>query len=298
LRRGAVGLAARFAPALTARWAERVFLTPGRRTPSAAERAALATGYRFSVPFAATRLAAWSWGDGPTVFLVHGWGGSAARMTSFVGPLLAAGYSVVAFDGPGHGASDGSTSSVVEMALALRAVTEWTAAADAVRGHPAAIGHSIGGAAIALAASQGVPFRRMAFIGTPADLESPSRSFATGLGLPPEVVSRMQARIERRFGIRWRDLAVPRLAPSAPAPLLVVHDRQDAAVPATEAERIAQSWPGSQQLTTTGLGHHRILHDPGVVRAVVEFVAGPRERRRRGSGRHSGEFGREAVPVG
>ena len=278
-RRGVVQLSARLFPEFTARQAERQFLTPRRGTTTASEKAMLATGHRFQVPFGTGRLAAWSWGDGPTMFLVHGWGSSAGRMTSFVEPLVRAGYSVVAFDAPGHGQSDGKTSSVVEISSALRAVTAWTAAADQVRGHAGAIGHSIGGVAIALAVHEGMGLKRAVFIATPADLEAPSQEFAGRAGLSPEVIARMQQRIETRFGITWRDLGIRRLAPSKPLPLLVVHDKGDTAVPPAAATTIAESWPGAEQITTEGLGHHRIVHDPDVVRRSVQFLTRGAERR-------------------
>jgi len=268
------GLASRLAPELTARWAERVFLTPGRRQPRLAESRALATGYRFRVPFAGGHLAAWSWGDGPTVFLAHGWGSSAARMTSFVEPLVARGFSVVAWDGPGHGLSDGETSSVIELTAALRAVTEWTAAADAGASHAGAIGHSIGGAAIALAGRQGVRFRRAVGIGTPASLEPPSHEVMVRLGLSEEVRARMQQRIERRFGMPWSSLAVRHALPDHPLPLLLIHDVGDQAVPVEESARIAEVWPGAERMLTQGLGHHRIVHDPKVVARASAFLAG------------------------
>lgn len=268
------GLASRVAPELTARWAERVFLTPGRRAPRPAESRALATGYRFRVPFGGGHLAAWSWGDGPTVFLAHGWGSSAARMTSFVEPLVGRGFSVVAWDGPGHGLSDGETSSVIELTAALRAVTEWTAAADAGAGHAGAIGHSIGGAAVALAGRQGVRFRRAVCIGTPSSLEPPSHEIMVRLGLSEEVRSRMQHRIERRFGIPWSRLAVRHALPDHPLPLLLIHDLGDQAVPVEESARIAEVWPGAERMLTQGLGHHRIVHDPRVVARATAFLAG------------------------
>jgi pimeloyl-ACP methyl ester carboxylesterase len=262
------------APALTARLAERLFLTPGRREPRPAERRVLSQGYQFRVPFEGGRLAAWSWGDGPTVFLLHGWGGSAARMTAFVDPLLRAGFSVVAFDGPGHGESDGRTSSVIQLAAALRAVTEWTAAADSARGHTGAIGHSIGGVAIALAGRQGTRFRRVVFVGSPSGLEAPSHEFMARLGLSAEVGARMQQNIERRFGMAWRDLAITPAVPDGGVPLLVVHDAGDAAVPVEESDRIAAAWPGAERLVTKGLGHHRILFDPEVVARSAAFISG------------------------
>jgi pimeloyl-ACP methyl ester carboxylesterase len=268
------GLASRIAPDLTARWAERVFLTPGRREPRPAESRALATGHRFRVPFGGGHLAAWCWGEGPTVFLAHGWGSSAARMTSFVEPLVGRGFSVVAWDGPGHGRSDGTTSSIIELIAALRAVTEWTAAADAGAVHAGAIGHSIGGAAIALAGRQGIRFRRVVCIGTPSSLEAPSHEIMIRLGLSDDVRARMQRRIEGRFGITWSRLAVRHAVPDRPLPLLLIHDQGDLAVPVEESARIAEVWPGAELMLTQGLGHHRIVHDPQVVARATAFLAG------------------------
>ena len=35
---------------------------------------------------------------------------------------------------------------------------------------------------------------------------------------------------------------------------------------------LAAAWPEGELLTTGGLGHHRLLRDPEVVRAVVDYV--------------------------
>jgi len=53
---------------------------------------------------------------------LHGWGGRSDQLAAFVPPLLAAGFSVVAPDAPGHGDSTGGASSVLAFADALEAV--------------------------------------------------------------------------------------------------------------------------------------------------------------------------------
>lgn len=94
-----------------------------RRTPlHRAQRALLERGEPIEVAHGRERLRAWSWGQGPTVHLVHGWNGRAAQLGGFVSPLVAAGMRVVAHDSVGHGASSGGASSIVEMADALTRV--------------------------------------------------------------------------------------------------------------------------------------------------------------------------------
>src|SRR5437773_858810 len=75
------------------------------------------------------------------------------------------------------------------------------------------------------------------------------------------------------LGLAWSALDVRGYAPAMRAPLLVVHDRDDAEVPWQDGAIIARIWPGAVFSTTGGLGHRRILRDPCVVRGVTAFVA-------------------------
>ena len=104
------------------------------------------------------RIAGESWGDGPAVYLVHGWGGCRAHLGVFVKPFVEAGHRVIAFDLPSHNESDpgelapGRTT-IVECAEAVRAM---------VRAHGPARGivaHSLGAKAAALAVSRGMTGR-------------------------------------------------------------------------------------------------------------------------------------------
>jgi pimeloyl-ACP methyl ester carboxylesterase len=265
VRRGLAALS-RLAPGLAATAAERLFFTPPRPRPSRGE-ALLARARRFDVRGEEGPVAAWQWGRGPAVVLLHGWGGRAAQLSSFVAPLQERGFSVVAFDAPGHGRSGRGLSSAPQFARALRGVS------DAVGGAHAVVAHSLGAAAVALAMRDGLDARRVVFLAPPADPPAWVGPFAARFGLAPAVVERMRERSERRIGRRWEELDVPRLVPPLEAPLLVVHDREDAEVPVWDGARIAAAWPGARLLETTGLGHQRLLRDPEVVARAVAFVA-------------------------
>ena len=80
----------RTAPQLGAALAERLFFTPPRTSLTPTIRDVLATGRPFRVCVEDGRVAAWAWGHGPAVALVHGWGGRGGRLaTAFVAPLVA-----------------------------------------------------------------------------------------------------------------------------------------------------------------------------------------------------------------
>lgn len=256
------------APGLAALWAEELFFTPRRAAASPRVRTFLSTGRRRDVEVVGTRIATWEWGAGPVVVLVHGWEGVGGQLAAFAPPLVAAGFRVVTFDAPGHGASGGRRSSIVHFARALRA-------SSAPGGPHAVIAHSLGAAATALAMAQGLAVGRVVFVGATAGPRDWTLQFARGFGIADRVMERLQQRTERRLGLRWEDFDVVALARRRAEPLLVIHDRDDPEVPWSDGAAIAEAWPGAQLLTTGALGHRRILRDDRVVGRAVAFVNEP-----------------------
>lgn len=258
----------RLAPSLAATWAMDLFFTPRGRRRSPRIGAFLAAGRRFDVSFKGQRVAAWSWGEGPAVYLVHGWAGMGGQLAAFGPPLLAGGFRVVTFDAPGHGASAGRRSSIVHFEGALQAVAEKEGPAHAV------IAHSLGAAAVARALTRGFEAGRVVFIGPTGGPRDWAERFRRHLGVPTHVMASMRQRSERWLGASWADFDVPMLAQRQVAPLLIFHDRDDAEVPWSDGAAIAKAWPGARLMTTAGLGHRRILRDERVVSQSVAFVKG------------------------
>ena len=256
-----------FAPGIAARWAETIFCSPPRNEPRPGEEAFLATGTRMTVPAEDQDLAVWTWGSGRVVVLTHGWGSRAGRFSAFAGALLHAGFRVVLFDAPAHGASSGRQASLPQFSRALRAVG---AQVGPVHG---LIGHSLGGAAVSLAMSNGLPAQRVVLLAPPADVVVFSHAFSEHLRIPHRVRNVMQQNLENRLRFRFEELHIPTLARSMTAAALIIHDRDDHDVPYAHGEEIASAWPGAQLLATTGLGHRAILRDPEVIRRTVTFLA-------------------------
>lgn len=257
-------------PELAGAWAERLFLTPPRRRDAAAAALDLVDARSSILEHKGRAIATWRWGsrDGPAVLLVHGWGGHAAQMRGFVFPLLSAGYRVIAFDQPAHGVSEGRLTGVPDFADVLAEVAWHHGEVSAV------IGHSLGATAAALALARGLRLERVVAVSPPADLVGYSRRFARWHWIPEPVRGAMQAAIEERYGVRWSELELPRLAPRLGAEALVIHDRDDRIVPWTQGASFARHWPGARLHSTDGLGHGRILQDDAVVQAAADFVTG------------------------
>lgn len=264
------------APDLAGAWAERLFLTPPRPKDAVLASLDLIDAKSGLLEHKGRAIATWTWGarsrEAPAVLLAHGWGGHAAQLRGFVFPLLSAGYRVVAFDQPAHGVSEGRLTGLPDFAEVLAEVA-WQAGARQgfIQG---VVAHSMGGAATALAIARGLPVRRAVIIGTSLEVGAYARRFARWHGMPERVREAMQAAIEERFGVRWSQLDVAKLAPRLRVPALVIHDRDDRTVPWAEATRFARLWPQARLLLTQGLGHRRILEDEKVAHAAADFIAG------------------------
>jgi pimeloyl-ACP methyl ester carboxylesterase len=271
--RAAFGVLDRTAPALAARWAERIWFTLPRSAAPA--RPVPVPGSRpFTVDVDGHRLVGQEWGAGTAVYLVHGWGGQAGQLAAFVAPLVGRGHRVVAFDAPSHGRSAPGgygprSSSIPEFAAALTAVVAAHGPAHAV------IAHSMGGTAAAVALCDGLRADRVALLAPMASPVAYARQLAHVLGFGEPTYRRLITRVERRVRAPMHHFDVPELGRAvAMPPTLVVHDRDDAFTPVTDGAAIAAAWPSARLHVTSGLGHRRLLRDPDVVSEVVDFVGG------------------------
>ena len=256
--------------------AERLFTSPRRHSRPLRERAALASARRFTIPITlrsprwdrlATHVAAWRWGVGPTVLLVHGWEGRGSQLGALVEPLVAAGLSVVTFDAPAHGDSPGSRLYLTDHADAITDVAEALGPLHAI------VAHSFGCAATLLAhARGGVDAARNVMIAPNVLIGDSFDRFARLVGLDDAERSLLELQIAVASGLTLESLALDRVVATRDASLLAIHDRHDREVPHLHAEQLTRTWPNSRLLTTEGLGHRRILRDRTVVREVVEAV--------------------------
>jgi pimeloyl-ACP methyl ester carboxylesterase len=263
------------APRLAGIWAERLFLTPPRPAMAASALDLIDARSRFFT-HKARSIATWEWGwksrRAPAVLLAHGWGGHTAQMRAFVFKLLVAGYRVVGFDQPAHGVSEGGLTSLVDFADVLAAVAARHGPVEGI------VAHSLGAAATGLALSRGLAVKSVVLVSPPSDVAGYSRRFARWHWMPEPVRRSMQAAIEERYGVRWEELEIERvaarIAERSAAGALVIHDRADTMVPVRHGERVARAWRGARLLLTDGLGHGRILRDDAVTQAAVDFISG------------------------
>lgn len=258
-----VPLAVRALPSV----AERVWFTPPRPRPETLERDAdaLASVEPIWVMVEERERPGFSVGEGPLVILVHGWGGRAAQMTELAEALAGQGLRAVAIDAPGHGTDAQTTSDGFQLAAAVRAVTD-------VYGQPAAVvAHSIGAIATVLAFSDDPP-PTIVFLAPVLDAEQALSLFSKRAQLFPWT-SRSLARRFRRFaGELWPVITAGHDTGLDGSHLLILHDPDDPDTEFSISATLAAKRANTRLEVTDGLGHKRLLRDPGAIDTVTRFV--------------------------
>jgi pimeloyl-ACP methyl ester carboxylesterase len=272
LVRGAFRVLERTAPAVGARWATHLWCTVPSAGGARADNRPRPGSIRTIAMPGGRSVVTESWGAGPPVYLVHGWGGWRGQLESFVDVLESHGYRAIAFDGPSHGDSTAGAlgprqSTLGELAEALTAVVDHY-------GPPAAVvGHSLGCAAAAVAIRDGMSVPRLGFVAPVAQPIAFTAEMARGLGFGDRIHSRMIHRLELLVGRPMSDFDLLTMSSAAIPPTLIVADRDDREVGHEQAELLLAAWPQVDLVSTSGLGHRRILRDRGVVDLITSFVA-------------------------
>jgi pimeloyl-ACP methyl ester carboxylesterase len=213
-----------------------------------------------------------SWGTGPLVVFVHGWGGSGDQVHGFVEPLLRRGRRVVTFDAPGHGhAPTGrpTQSNALEMAQALRAVATEYGPIDTV------LAHSLGAVATVIAIRhRWVDPAQLALVAPVTEVRSQLDRFADALAVGAAARQHLDPEVRRHTGLGIDDFAYSGSDPVLLGRrLLAVHDDRDQFVPQPGTAALVGSWPDARLITTHGLGHLRILADQRVVEELTGAIA-------------------------
>jgi pimeloyl-ACP methyl ester carboxylesterase len=229
----------------------------------------------FELDCLGSKLWGYDWGEGPLVYLVHGWGGSTGDFKFIAANLVANGYRVVAFDSLSHGHSGAGPwgerhASGLHLIEAMNVVLEKFGTPHAV------VGHSMGCLTSVHAMVQqeidlaGIRLAMLApFIG---GVEGFRDTIGSIVPVGPRIFDRLIPLGEAKAGVRIADMSLRVVDVEAPA--LIVHDRGDRPNPFRHGEALAEAWPNAELMATTGLGHRKVLANPDVSARVTAFIKG------------------------
>ncbi len=259
----------------------RRMLHPPRRAPRHLPAALLSRAEDVSIPGRRFLLKAWlllpDGSPAGTVVIVHGWGGDAGRMAPLAAHVVARGMAVLLVDLPGHGRTGPVPRyNAALMVDDLRAVRDWIAKREALRGIPAAIaGYSFGGLGSYVAASRDPRWGALVLLAAPLGPMEAARLYLDDKGLPWRWLGGMvRGSFIRAVGVDPDTFDGERNLATIRVPVMIVHGENDEMVPAWHGERLQAAVPAGlgTLLRVPRAGHSAILVDEDVGVRVAEFL--------------------------
>ncbi|MFD5147369.1 alpha/beta hydrolase [Streptomyces sp. NPDC058401] len=269
-----LNITARVAPGPVGRVAFALFVRPlGRPKVKPGEAGVMARAVTGRLVVDGIPVTTYRWGDGERpVLIVHGWTSRASRFAGFVEALLAEGRTVVSFDAPGHGTSGGRATTILRQREIIRRLQSQYGEFSAV------LAHSFGVVSTFFALRDGIRADRIVGIGAIADFDFLTARFRAMLGVNQAVEDALRRHVQRRLFPAepdvWPRFDACRHPEEVPSEILLVHDADDDTAAPSQSRAIAAAYGERARLIeTSGLGHRRILLDPEVIGAAVEFLS-------------------------
>ncbi len=257
-------LAGWISPKQTGEYIARVFLTPKRYPRPDWENELLDRSQEISL---SSGRKAWTWGhSAQKILLVHGWEGRGTQLGSFIDPMLAAGFQVIAWDGPAHGDSPGSQTHLPDFARAL------TQDAKELGPLHAIVAHSMGGAALMLATENGLQFSKSILIASPSEWAPVLETLKQKLNLRKPTFRALKSSLEKTIGEPMENFDVEKWTLKNFPDALIIHDEKDRDVSPRHFQRLTKAFPQARSKLYSGLGHRRILRDEKVITEILEFL--------------------------
>ena len=238
---------------------------------------AIASAEGFKIPFEEQTIPCYSWGEGKTVLLAHGWGSRASHFAPLARILCSSGFQVVAFDAPGHSSLNGTIrkdkSNMFEFCKAISTVAKNISPVYAMVGHSLGAASSLFTVAGHLAlAEYKIKVEKLVLISSPMDVGSMIKSFCKINGLNHDDEIELYQGLEKDFNFRIKDYYIPEVIKSINSQMLVIHDADDEEISINEAKEVAGALSRIQTLYTTGSGHYKILVNRSMLAGVKDFL--------------------------
>jgi len=225
--------------------------------------------HEFRNPKKKIRVAYYIWGKGAkTVLLVHGWDAKAVDYYKMIPVLLEQGYRVVAFDGPGHGLSQGERSNLVDFKELMPRLIKKIGVPYAI------IGHSMGGGASTyMLMEYDIKVQRLVLLAIPIISRLYFDMAFNMLKIPGRMRKLFIAEAEKNLGEKmdYYNL-IERNEPIKSDKVLLVYEEHDQEVPLTHIKQFLKSKPFIQSFMVSNVGHNRVIKDKHITEQIVEFL--------------------------
>jgi len=257
----------RMAPEKGGKLAFKIFCTPQKKKLSPAQLDFLQTANRRNFDFNGQAIKIYEWGTGPKkILFVHGWQSHSFRWKKYIEAFPKEEFTLIAFDAPAHGLSEGKQFTVPQNAFLIALLARY------YHGFGAVVSHSIGSFSVfyALATYELPPIGKLVSMASPGRASEFIDFYMEALNLKANTVTRIKHEFQKYAKEELDNIQLPVLVEKLRIPGLIIHDREDQRTPYQNALELLRHWKGATLHSTDGLGHN--LRSRQLVQLVVDFV--------------------------
>jgi len=246
----------------------KLFFSPQKYPMNQSELLLLHQGKNFQINVRGRIIQCWQWGEGPAVILAHGWNGRGIQFQPLIECLINANFTVITYDAPGHGISQGKYTNYFDITDTIRSVWQSCKEDNVV----AVVGHSLGAAALLNFMPKEKYTKNVVLFAPPLKLRELLFQTFDQHGVPKIAYQNLIQKFEPLYGYSLFKDNPTQLIKSIKNDILIIHDKNDKAIPIADSEHAAELYDNINIHTTVGLGHKRILSDKSTMEFVLAYL--------------------------
>lgn len=242
------------------------FCIPFKAKLKPAQQEFLKTADKKTLSLEGKKIQTYVWGTGDNkILLVHGWQSNTYRWRKYIEAIDLSKNTVIGFDAPGHGNSEGLFSNVPLFEKTISLVVENYGIPNTI------VSHSIGAfSSMYFMHKNKVSVERFASLATPFTAVQFVDVFQSELNVSDKLVKHMKDYFKVYTSHPVEFYSLENFAKSIDSEALIIHDHNDESTPVDNSIRLHKLLTNGQLGITEGYGHR--LKNQKVVERVCEFV--------------------------
>lgn len=210
------------------------------------------------------RLKAYKYGEGKSIWLVHGWAGCAYDYWPLMQKLAEQGYATISFDFPAHGNSPGDFCNLAKMIKSFDDIAESLLTPNMV------ISHGLGASVIANCRWFKSFNKDLLLVAPVLDLYQLLQSRIALSGFDQVLFEQLINRVAKREKVSITELCTKAKLKAFVGQLKVIHDIQDDYAPFSTSQQFSELSKVSL-VATNKLGHTKLLHSKRVLNVIESY---------------------------
>lgn len=203
------------------------------------------------------------------VVLSHGWADTSVRFTYLIDELINQNLNVWVFDHIGHGQSSGNTAHLFGFIDGLQSTIDFIESKD--HKVSAILGHSMGALALLNQKAETFENKKIIMMSAPTEFFKNLFLNTKRFGVSNKMLLNALNRVADIYKVPWGELSPEKHTYKIQKDFLMIHDKDDLTCSYENFKNLIKGTE-HQFITTTGLGHLKILRDPVVLKQISNFI--------------------------